>query len=82
MSEKSKLPPKTKDKVVEISLKHVIWSFAILAAGTAALGSGMILLRDYAKFKRQKAILESAKELIIILKGDDIWKNKKETSPS
>jgi len=81
---KSKLPPKTSDKIVEVSLKQVIWGFTVLIAGTVVVGSTIILLKDYSKYKRQKAIIESITELIVTFqnqeKGEQNWKREKNES--
>ncbi len=74
---KQKLPPKTEDKVVEVSLKQVIWGFSMLMAGTAVVGTTIIILRDYSKYKRQKAIIDSVVKLIEFVRLDKegkIWK--------
>ncbi len=86
MSEK--LPVKTEDTVMEVSLKHLITGFSTLFAAAITVGTTVTMLKDYSKFRRQKALLESAKEVLGILfiteKGGKTWNNNKKlesTSP-
>ncbi len=68
---KSRLPPKTDSKIIEVSLKHLIWGFIVLTAGTVTVGSTMILLKDYSKLKRQEAVIESITTLIRTFQNPD-----------
>ena len=77
MSEaKQKLPRKAEDHVVDLSLEHVV-----LGIGGSVLSAlAFTMVRDYAKFKRQQKLIESATQLIIILtNGGDLslWNEKK-----
>ncbi len=84
-SSKQKLPPKTNDKVVEVSLKQVIWGFSLLLVSTAAVASTVIVLKDYSKYKRQEAIINSVVRIIDIVnvqKGENHWKQEKKGSSS
>ena len=77
MSEaKQKLPRKAEDHIVDLSLEHVV-----LGVGGIVLSAyAFTMARDYAKFKRQQKLIESATQLIIILtNGGDIslWNEKK-----
>lgn len=78
---RAKLPKDVEDHVVEVSLKHVLLAFGGLAASVLAVGCGIIFIRDFAKYKRQKAVIEAAKELLLTLKeGDKLWKDKKKVT--
>ena len=73
---KQKLPRKTEDHVVDLSIQHVVFGIGGLFISAIAL----TMARDYAKFKRQQKLIESATQLIIILtNGGDIslWNEKK-----
>jgi len=79
---KEKLPRESEDKVIEVSLKHVIFAFSGLAVGSFAVGAGIVLVKDYTKYRRQKAIIEVAKEMFTFIKhGGEIseWKTKSKT---
>ena len=56
---RQKLPKKTDDNIIEVSLKHVLLLFGGITIGTLAVGTGIVFARDYAKFRRQKAIIIS-----------------------
>ena len=60
---KSKLPPKVEDKVVEVSLKHVIIAFGTVLAGSILVGTTIVVIRDYSRYRRQKVFLEGLKDL-------------------
>ena len=80
MSEK--LPPKTNDQIIEVSLKHVLIAFGGLTIGSLAVGSGIVFVRDYAKFRRQKAIIEAAQQFLLTIQEGVSWKNEKTASSS
>ena len=61
---KKKLPSKPKDKIVEVSLKEVIFGFLTIFGTTFILVSGLMYLRDFWRFKRQQALIEGAKEML------------------
>jgi len=87
MSEsKQKLPPETKDQIVEVSLRHVIIAFGGLILGSLTVGTGIVFARDYAKYKRQKAIIDAAQQLLLTIQygGDNtgLWKNETMASSS
>ena len=63
-SNSKKLPAKPKDKIVEVNLKEVIFGFITLFGTTFILVSGLMYLRDSWRFKRQKALIEGAKEML------------------
>ena len=68
---KEKLPPETEDQIIEVSLKHVIIGFSAIVIGSLTIGTGITMARDYAKYKRQKAIIDAATELILTINGGD-----------
>ena len=61
---KKKLPSKSKDKIIEVNLKEVIFGFVTVFGTTFILVSGLMYLRDSWRFKRQKALIEGAKEML------------------
>ena len=83
---KQKLPPNTDDKVIEVSLKQVIWGFSLLMVCTAATAGTIIVLKDYSKYKRQEAVINSVIKLIDLVrldqKGVHDWKQQKKDSSS
>ena len=50
--------------MVDVSLGHVILAFATLTGTLATAGLAIVFARDYASHRQQKAILETATELI------------------
>ena len=58
------MPPETEDNVVEVSLRHIIIAFTTILFGTAVVGTSIILVRDYVRFKRQKSFFDSFTNLI------------------
>jgi hypothetical protein len=65
MSEsKQKLPPQADDHIVEVSLRHVIMAFGGLVLGSLTVGAGIVFIIDYAKYKRQKAIIDALQQLL------------------
>ena len=80
MTESSKLPQEGEDKVIEVSLKHVMIAFGGLISTTFALGVSIIFLKDYAKYRRQKAIIDAATQLLMKLQNTERrqdWKKEK-----
>ena len=61
---RKKLPAKPKDKIIEVNLKEVIFGFVTVFGTTFILVSGLMYLRDSWRFKRQKALIEGAKEML------------------
>ena len=79
---KQKLPRESEDKVIEVSLRHVILVFSGLVVGSFTVASGVVILKDYTKYRRQKAIIEAAKDMFTFIKqgGDtSIWKKMEKT---
>ena len=72
-----KLPPKEEDHIVEVSMKHVVLAFGGIVLGSIAVGAGISFARDYAKFKRQKAMLDAAGQILeTIFQGGQISWNE------
>ena len=87
MSEsKQKLPPQADDHILEVTLRHVIIAFGGLVLGSLTVGAGIVFMRDYAKYKRQKAIIDAAQQLLSTIQhgGDNkaLWKNETMASSS
>ena len=80
MSEK--LPPETNEHIIEVSLKHVVIAFGGLTIGTLAVGVGIVFVRDYAKYRRQKAIIDAIQQLLTTFQEGVSWKNDKTESLS
>ena len=83
--QKQKLPRESEDKVIEVSLKHVILAFSGLVIGSFTVGAGVVILKDYARYRRQKAVIDAAKELFTFIKhGGEIseWKKMQKTESS
>ncbi len=72
--------------MVDVSLGHVILAFATLAGTMATVGLAIVFARDYARYRRQKAILETATDLIKTItnlkQGDTEWSEEKTESSS
>ena len=80
--EKQKLPRESEDKIIEVSLRHVILAFSGLVIGSFTVASGVVILKDYTKYRRQKAIIDAAKEMFTFIKhGGEIseWKKAEKT---
>lgn len=58
------VPVKTESRVIEVSLKQVIAGFVILGSSVFITSTGILLVREQARFRRQEAFLKSALELI------------------
>ena len=59
--------------IVDVSIKHILVGFTILFDGTTVTISGIVILRDFAKYKRQQALLDGALKMIQTFKiyGED-----------
>tara|TARA_Y100000031_G_scaffold84547_1_gene92934 strand:+ start:146 stop:388 length:243 start_codon:yes stop_codon:yes gene_type:complete len=74
---KQKLPPKTTNNVVDVSINHLITGFVIVFGGVLAVGTTLIVIRDLSKYKRQKAILSGTLEIVkTILNKKEILNEK------
>jgi len=82
---KQKLPRESEDTIIEVSLKHVILAFSGLVIGSFTVGAGVVIVKDYAKYRRQKAIIDAAKEMFTFIKygGEtSLWKKMEKTGSS
>ena len=70
-TKKSRLPPETEEKVVEVSLKHVIIGFTTVVTTAFLVGTGIVLLRDYVRYRRQKSIFDNLAKLITVLQSKE-----------
>ena len=59
-----KVPAKTESRVIEVSLKQVLGGLIILGSGIFFTSTGILLVREQARYKRQQAFFKSALELI------------------
>ena len=69
-----KVPAKpAPSSIVDVSIKHILIGFTILFVGTTVTISGIVILRDFAKYKRQQALLDGALKMIQTFKiyGDE-----------
>ena len=69
-----KVPAKVApSSIVDVSIKHILIGFTILFVGTTVTISGIVILRDFAKYKRQQALLDGALKMIQTFKiyGED-----------
>ena len=76
-----KVPAKAApSSIVDVSLKHILISFTALFVGTTITISGIVMLRDYAKYRRQQALLDGALKMIQTFKkqgeGEEIGKER------
>lgn len=81
---KSKLPPKVENNVVELNLRHVFLVFGgMIAAGVVSV-STIIIVRDYVRFRRQKAVIEAINQFLHTFNktGGILWKEKKTDTSS
>ena len=81
---KSKLPPEVEDQVVDVSLKHVALSFTLAAIGIFVVGAGIVVVKDYSRFRRQTAIIDTINTLIQTIQegGFPTCKDKKTDTSS
>ncbi|MBC8400916.1 MAG: hypothetical protein ISR95_00295 [Candidatus Marinimicrobia bacterium] len=80
---KEKLPPEVEDNIVEVSMRHVFLAFSGLVTAVFVTGIGIVFARDYAKYKRQKAVIDAATQLLQTIKEGDLpWKEKKKDTSS
>ena len=72
--------------MVEVKLGHVILAFTTLAGTLATVGLAIVFARDYSRFRRQKALLETATDLLKTFTdckgGRTEWSEKKTESSS
>ena len=85
--QKQKLPPKTEDHIVEVSLRNVVFGFCGIIVGSLSIGIGISFVKDYTKFKRQQAILDTVTQLLFTFNPErsdtsSLWKEKKMVASS
>jgi len=75
---RQKLPPESEENVVEVELRHVFFAFGTVVTTILVTGTALMMIRDYAKYRRQRAVIDAAGNFInTLLKGDFPWKNEK-----
>ena len=79
-----KLPPKEEDHIIEVSMKHVVLAFGGIVIGSIAIGTGISFARECAKYKRQKAMIDAAGQLLTALfhGGEIQWNEQSKESSS
>jgi len=80
LTEKPKLPSQSEEQIIDVSLKHLVLAFSGLVISGAIVGTSIILVRDFARYKRQKAIIGAATNLFISFQNTERkskWKEKK-----
>ncbi len=66
-TDKEQLPGESNDQIIEVSLKHVIFTFGSLVLGSITVGASVTFIKDYVKYRRQKALFDAVKNLITFL---------------
>lgn len=64
---KVKVPVQAESKVVEVSLRHVILGVVVVFSGVFITTTGIILIKEQARFRRQQSMLDSALQLVTAL---------------
>lgn len=67
MESKVKVPVQAESKVVEVSLRHVILGVVVVFSGVFITTTGIILIKEQARFRRQQSMLDSALQLVTAL---------------
>ena len=71
---KQKLPPEVQENVVEVELRHVFFAFGTVVTTILVTGTALVMIRDYARYRRQRAVIDAAGNFInTLLKGDYKW---------
>jgi len=81
--DKQPLPPEEKETIVDVSLKHIVLAFGGLVGAAFLVGISIIIVRDYTKLLRQKAIIDAGTELLLTLQNkerSENWNTKKKTT--
>jgi len=80
---KQKLPPEPVENVVEVELRHVFFAFGMVVTTILVTGTALVMIRDYARYRRQRAVIDAADNFInTLLKGDYPWKRETEDTSS
>ena len=79
---KENLPPDEEGTVVDVSLKHVVIAIGGFAVTSLSVGVSIVLLKDYVKYRRQKAMIDGVTELFINIQkqteGGILWKKPRQ----
>ena len=76
---RQKLPPEVEENVVEVELRHVFFAFGAVVTTILVTGTALVMIKDYAKYRRQRAVIDAAGNFInTLLKGDFPWKKETE----
>jgi len=65
--DKTTVPPESESSTIEISTRHLIIGFTALLVGSFLVGSGIVLVRDYSKYRRQRAMLKTTERIILTI---------------
>ena len=76
------LPPQSEERVVEVTLRHVVLSFMAISGTCFVLGTTLILTRDYVKYLRQQAMVDMAAQLIRTITQEIQWNGEKTDTSS
>lgn len=71
------LPPVQDDQVVEIDLRHVIYSLLALSGMVVLVGGTLLLTKDYIKYLREQALIDSTSHLIQTITKELQWSEEK-----
>ncbi|MBT3897017.1 MAG: hypothetical protein HOF29_13215 [Candidatus Marinimicrobia bacterium] len=63
-----KVPAQSESSIVDVSMKHLLLGFGIIIMGVFVTSTGIILIREQARYKRQQAMLDSALMLVKTIK--------------
>jgi len=58
------LPAEEDEVVIDVSIRHIIRAFGGILIGAFVVGAGIVVVRDYTRFLRQKAVINAATELL------------------
>ena len=66
-----KVPAQSESSIVDVSMKHLLLGFGIIIMGVFVTSTGIILVREQARYKRQQAMLDSALLLVKTINRKD-----------
>jgi hypothetical protein len=76
---KHTLPPESEDTVVEVHFRHIMVAFTALVTVSLITGSTLLIIRDYTRYRRQKAVIDAVGHFIKpLIEGKIPWKNERE----
>jgi len=64
MSAPQQLPPAEREIVIDVSLRHVLAAFGGLSLTLLTVGLSIAMVRDFSRYRRQKALIAAASELL------------------